>query len=94
MHFVALTDEDGLTPVFPIPAVSGQLSLEPGHPHPYTTYDVFVSAPGYFRVQNTGLPMFGGIHAVQPVELIPLPENSTGEEAELVYPENGPDNLE
>lgn len=94
VHFVALTDEDGLTPVFPIPAVSGQLSLEPGNPHPYTTYDVMVSAPGYFRVHNKDLPMFGGIHAVQPVELIPLPEGSDGEEPELVYPENGPENLE
>ena len=93
-QFIAVTDRDGLTPVFPLPAVSGQLSLSPENKHPYTTYNVEVSAPGYFRVSNTDLPMFGGIHAIQSVDLIPLPEFSEGNESPLVFPEQPPLNLE
>lgn len=92
-RFIGLTDRSGKTVVFPLPAVSRQLSLVPGNnPTPYTTYNIEVFADGYYRVENVGLPLYAGIKAVQPVQMIPLPEFGV-ENDTLVYQENGPTGL-
>lgn len=46
------TDRDGLTEVIALPAVDSALTMEPGIPSPYTSYNIQAAAPGYFRVLN------------------------------------------
>lgn len=93
IEYAGLTDASGKTPVIPLSAASRQLSLTPnGNPAPYTTYTIDVFADGYYRVRNEGLPMYGGVRAVQPVGLIPLPEFGVDDDT-LVFPESGPSAL-
>ena len=76
VRYIGVTDSSGRTPTIPLPAAGRQLSLSPeeGDRAPYTLYDIAVYAEGYYRVENVGLPLYGGVMAVQPVRLIPLPE--------------------
>jgi hypothetical protein len=92
-QYIGVTDSSGRTEIIPLPAASSQLSLVPGgNPTPYTPYNVEVHADGYYRVENVNIPMYGGVRAIQPVRLIPLPEY--GEDSNLlIYPESGPTNL-
>lgn len=93
VRFIGLTDRSGKTELVPLPAVSRQLSLVPnGSPTPYTTYNIEVYADGYYRIKNEGLPLYGGIKAVQPVRMIPLPEFASSDST-LVFPESGPSGL-
>ncbi|MBO5797943.1 MAG: carboxypeptidase regulatory-like domain-containing protein [Clostridia bacterium] len=93
-QYIGTTDSSGRTEIIPLPAASSQLSLAPGgNPTPYTPYNVEVHADGYYRVENVNIPMYGGVRAIQPVRLIPLPEY--GEDSDLlIYPESGPTNLD
>lgn len=87
------TDESGRSEVIPLPAASAQGSLSPeGQPTPFTLYDVEVSADGFYRVENRGLPMYGGVLAIQPVRMIPLPEG--GFQGNLIYQDSAPVGLE
>ena len=89
------TGRDGSTRVFALPTVDGALSLFPGDPVPYVFYNVHVRAPGYFQVANKNIPIYDGVTAIQPVELIPLPDKaSPGDVEEFVYMENGPQELD
>lgn len=92
-QYIGITDASGRTEIIPLPAASGQLSLVPGgDPTPYTLYNVEVHADGFYRVENVDIPMYGGVRAIQPVRLVPLPEY--GEDSDiLIYPESGPTNL-
>lgn len=87
---VTRTNRSGFTPSITVPTVSATLSLEPGHEHPYASYLIQVIAPGYFTVEDVHVPVFGGITSVQPVEMLPLPENYQGD-TNVVYPESEPD---
>lgn len=87
---VTKTNRSGFTPAITVPTVSATLSLEPGHEHPYASYLVQVIAPGYFTVEDIHVPVYGGITSVQPVEMLPLPENFQGD-PNVTYPEDGPD---
>lgn len=86
---VTKTNRSGFTPAITVPTVSATLSLEPGHEHPYASYLVQVIAPGYFTVEDIHVPVYGGITSVQPVEMLPLPENFQGD-PNVTYPEDGP----
>lgn len=92
LTWLALTDSDGVTEVLSLPTVSRNASLEPGGPVAFSVYNIQIDAAGYYSVRNIGVPIYGGITAVQPVELIPLPEQ-TGS-GNLVFPEAGPEELE
>ena len=92
LQYVALTDENGFSPPVVLPAVDRKLTLQPSENIPVTTYDVLVVAPGYFRVRNRNVPVYGGTSAVQPVELIPLPELTDGTEEQTFYG-SGPQDL-
>ena len=83
------TDRDGMTAIFPVPAVDSALTLEPGIPSPYTSYNIQVYAPGYFRVLNVNAPVYGGNTALQPVQMIPIPEFELSP-ADLVFFQTGP----
>ena len=72
------TGRDGNTAVVALPAANAELSQQPGVKEPFTYYNIRVDYPGYFSVRNINVPLFGGITSIQPVELIPLPENYQG----------------
>lgn len=85
--WLALTNEDGVTDTFPLPTVSRDISQHPGQEPPFKEYNIQVDASGYYSVQNIGVPIYGGITGIQPVEMIPLPEQT--ESGSLVFPETG-----
>lgn len=92
-RYIGETDESGRTETIPLPAVSAQASLsETGEAHPFTLYNVEVFADGFYRVENLGVPMYGGVRAVQPVRLIPFPEGVT--DGALTYQDSAPQGLE
>ena len=70
-----ITDRDGNTPTIPLPAPPRQNSLEPNGGVAFSTYLVEVASEGYFLQSYINVPIFDGIIAVQPADLIPLPEN-------------------
>ena len=74
------------------PTVSRELSLQPGTIPPYTAYTIQSDAEGYYSVRNLNVTVYGGITAVQPVEMIPLPEQVTS--GMLEFPETGPQDLD
>lgn len=92
LYRTVFTDSSGLTPLLSLPAVSAQLSMQPGIKQPYVLYTVQVQKDGYFPVENTGVPIYEGILARQPVHLIPLPEDRRQGETQ-VFPEGGPADL-
>lgn len=92
LQWAVVTDQDGLTPKLKVPAVSSQLSLQPGTEQPYSQYTIQVDMPGFYRVKFMDVPIYGGITAIQPVKLIPLPEGTVGM-PEMVFPETGPEEL-
>lgn len=92
LYHTVFTDRSGLSPLMALPAVSAQLSMRPGVYQPYTTYTVRVQKDGFYPVENTRVPIYEGIVARQPVNLVPLPENQR-EGAPQIFPENGPADL-
>ena len=96
LHKIAVTDVNGKTPVVALPAASRELSQQPGVDHPYTSYTVRINAPGYIPVRDFRVPVYGGVTAIQPVELIPLPEpqaSGQGEIGSIDIVESGPQDL-
>lgn len=67
------TDESGRTPTLILEAPSREDSLSPGGAHPYAVYDIQTVKDGFYTGQNLSVPLFAGVHSVQPVELIPQP---------------------
>ena len=93
VQYTTVTDRSGRTEAFPLPAASRQLSLTPtGDLTPYTLYDIEVAADGFYRVENVGLPLYGGVRAIQPVKLIPLPEYGSPGDTQ-VFRDSAPQDL-
>ena len=92
LYRTVFTDESGLTPLMALPTVSAQLSMRPGNVQPFTLYTVQIEKDGFFPVENTGVPIYEGIIARQPVNLVPLPEDHR-QGATQVFPEGGPADL-
>ncbi len=93
LQYSGETDESGRTEAISLSAAGAQGSLSPtGQPAPFTLYDVTVHKDGFYRVENRGVPLYGGVRAVQPVRLIPLPEGTT--EGTLIYRDSAPVGLE
>ena len=70
-----ISGRDGNTPTLPLPAPPRANSLTPNDSPAYQPYLIEVDAPGYFAQRYINVPIFDGIVAVQPADLIPLPEN-------------------
>ena len=92
---VLTTNQDGTTATIDLPAVPAEYSQKPGYDHPYTSYTIEISKPGYFSVRNTHVPLYGGVSAVQPADLTPLPEEAGLDTRpdEIIFEESGPENL-
>ena len=68
-----LTDLDGLTESAVLPAPNIEYSLSPDPAElPYATYDVEISAPGYFSRRIYGVSVFSGVDSILPIAMIPL----------------------
>lgn len=65
------TDRGGLTETVSLPAPSFTDSTRPGNAQPFALYNVYVNYDGFYPVELVGVPVFGGIVAVQPVDLMP-----------------------
>ena len=72
-----ITGNDGNTEPLALPAPRRSQSLTPnnGAQKPYSTYHVEVQSEGYYTQNYANVPIFDGIAAIQPADLIPLPEN-------------------
>lgn len=72
-----ISGRDGNTPILPLEAPPRSASQAPstGGSPPYSSYFVEVRLEGYFHQSYAGLVIFDGITSIQPVDMIPLPEN-------------------
>ena len=72
-----VSGRDGNTPVIPLPAPARVESLKPNGNAipPFASYLVEVILEGYFQQNYIKVPIFDGITAIQPADLIPLSEN-------------------
>ena len=67
------TDESGETEVVSLETVDRALSLEPDYTGtPYTAYNILARASGFDTLFISGVPIFEGETAIQPVMLIPM----------------------
>ena len=70
-----VSGKDGNTAIIPLTAPARAGSMKPGGPRPYAIYNAEIRTEGFYDQTYTGIPIFDGITAIQPVDLIPLPEN-------------------
>ena len=75
-NFVAalISGPDGNTELISLPTHPKSESLVAGNAAPYSTYVADVRLEGYSDQTFIGIPIFDGIVAIQPVNMIPLPE--------------------
>lgn len=71
------TDRGGLTDTVALPAPAKSDSMRPGSAQPYSLYNISVTYDGYYPIEGVGVPIFAGIVAVQPVNLLPLSEKES-----------------
>ena len=91
--FSSVTDIDGLSDEFTLPAPSLEYSLLPNPAElPYSLYDLVVSKDGYFTKRITGLSVFSGINSVQLISMIPgsgeISEDYPRGSVNYIIPEN------
>lgn len=70
-----ISGRDGNTPRLSLPAPPRANSQRPGNQPPYASYLAEIRLEGFFDQSYAGIPIFDGVTAIQPVEMIPLPEN-------------------
>ena len=74
-----LTDADGITRAVSLPAPPKAYSSAPGaKENPYSVYNVEIAKEGFYPKRIDNVPIFNGISAVLPIEMIPLSYNSDG----------------
>lgn len=73
------TDRSGNTERVSLPAPPKSQSLTSGNRRPFAIYNLEAHLEGYRTQYYYALPIFDGITAVQPVDLVPLSENGRDE---------------
>lgn len=69
-----VTDENGTTPKFSLPAPEYSLSQRPSpSSRPYNLFDVSVTAKGYFNARSVDVPVFADTVSIQNFSMIPVP---------------------
>ncbi len=76
--YATTTNRDGNTERITLSAPPRENSMSPSEVPPFSTYHLEVRREGYGMQSFVALPIFAGITAVQPVDLIPLSEDGTG----------------
>ena len=75
----ALTDADGITKTYPLPAPLTEYSLSPGaNEKPYAVYNVELFKDGYYPKRIDNVPIFSGTTAFLPIEMIPIAYTENG----------------
>ena len=71
--YLVETDKSGLSERLYLPAPNISYSLSPGRGiEPYSKYDVTVKKDGYYTKTIKDVPIFSGIGAVLPINMIPI----------------------
>ncbi len=70
------TDQSGRTEKVVLSTKDKELSTVPGNVAPFKSYNIEVSAPGFYDNNYINVPIFQGITSLQSVSLIPLSEFS------------------
>ena len=94
--YATTTNRDGNTERIPLGAPPRESAMSPSEVPPFSTYHLEVRREGYGMQSFIALPIFSGITAVQPVDLIPLPEDGTSNPlrpADETFYENSPADL-
>ncbi len=87
-----LTDENGTTRRFTVPAPDTEHSQSPdASVRPYSLYDVSVTAEGFFNARSVDVPVFAGITSVQNFSMIPLPLMMRSDSETVTYFNQEPD---
>lgn len=68
------TNKSGKTEKVALQTKSKNLSLSPMTPIPYDSYNITITADGFYDSSYLGVPIFQGITSLQNVSLIPLSE--------------------
>ncbi len=76
------TDRSGRTTRISLPTVSGELSQSYENNQPFSIYDVYVTADGFYPFRAQNVPIFSGVTTLQPVAMIGL----SARDSETVYP--------
>lgn len=78
--YSVLTDEDGVTRQVALPAPSRVYSVAPGAKEsPYSVYNIEISKNGFYPKRIDNVPIFNGIDAVLPIEMLPLSYGADGD---------------
>lgn len=78
------TDRSGRTTQFVLSAPSASMSQEPTVAIPFAEYKVTVKHPDFFEAVIENVQIFGGVLTQLPVNLVPLPELSDGNNTKVV----------
>lgn len=70
------TNRNGKTEKVALETKSKELSMSPNNPFPYESYNITVTADGFYDASYLNVPVFQGITSLQGVSLIPLSEFS------------------
>ena len=85
IFYATTTNRDGNTERITLSAPPRENSMSPSEVPPFSTYHLEVRREGYGMQSFVALPIFEGITAIQPVDLIPLSEDGT---SNLLRPED------
>ena len=66
-----LSDRDGKTPKVSLPTPPRENSDEPGGDSAFSTYNIDVYKEGYTPIFFHNVPIFPGIHSIQPAVMVP-----------------------
>lgn len=80
----SITDRSGRTTQFVLSAPSASMSQEPTVAIPFAEYKVTVNHPDFFEAVIENVQIFGGVLTQLPVNLVPLPELSDGNNTKVV----------
>ena len=69
------TDESGSAPLVSLETVGKDVSLDPYYMgNPYVSYNVYARAQGFNSLYISGIPIYEGETAIQPLTLVPMTE--------------------
>ena len=91
--YSSITDRNGQSDLFTLPAPSVNYSLAPmANELPYSEYEREISAPGYYTKKIRGITVFPGINSIQLINMIPgsgnLVEDYPRGNINYIIPEN------
>ena len=78
IEYTLLTDVDGITETISLPTPSLIYSTSPNSAEiPYATYELELSADGYYTKRIHDVAIFSGTNSMQSVNMIPLPTRNS-----------------